>query len=348
MVCFADIAKLFRRQPKRIPKEKFEFLEQALTHAHPFDCDCTDLNQPCSQHCDTDGIRSTIDYSLPRLPQAQSFAVHAWDCECTDLRESCVNTTETEQIRAALETEMQRQAADTCDSPICTCITAGGPKACLLIADHFRARQSKYGATYDRSFFSGSPQEHAVLNRHLVDYFNGLNRAKETTPYNVPQSQRHLLPALGMEMPNPDAPETPHALHKCIEESQLKRLRRILPENEYGIVSVKSSKLHLLPTAGSVQNPVFEAKDISRYPGTAVKHATFEHHDLHLLEDVSSVVTPHELVEKLAKENPTGHLIVTGMNPIEVLDGARSFEPSSHLIEYDMGSLNFIFTDSES
>jgi len=97
-----------------------------------------------------------------------------------------------------------------------------------------------------------------------------------------------------------------------------------------------------------VQNPVFEAKDISRYPGTAVKHATFENHDLHLLEDVSSVVTPHELVEKLAKENPTGHLIVTGMNPIEVLDGARSFEPSSHLIEYDMGSFNFIFTDSES
>jgi len=36
------------------------------------------------------------------------------------------------------------------------------------------------------------------------------------------------------------------------------------------------------------------------------------------------------------------------MNPIEVLDGATSFEPSSHTIEYELGNFNFIFTDSES
>jgi len=66
------------------------------------------------------------------------------------------------------------------------------------------------------------------------------------------------------------------------------------------------------------------------------------------MHDVSSEVYPHELVEKLVDENPEAQLIVTGMNPAEVLDGALSWEPASHSIEYDMGNFNFIFTDSES
>jgi len=150
-------------------------------------------------------------------------------------------------------------------------------------------------------------------------------------------------------MPQPDAPEVPHALHKSIEEFQLKRWGRLLlqPQN-YGIISVKNSKLSLLPPAASVQNPVFEAKDIARYPGSAIKHAHLKDHPVYLMHDVSSEVTPHELVEKLVSENEEAHLVVTGMNPIEVVDGARSFEPSSHTIEYDLGSFNFIFTDSES
>jgi hypothetical protein len=204
------------------------------------------------------------------------------------------------------------------------------------------------GATFDRAFFSGSPQEHAILNRHLLDYFSGRRRAQESTPYDVPASQRHILPQLGMEQPEPDAPACPHALHKSIEESQLRRMRRVLPANQYGLISVKDSKLALLPPAASVQNPVFQAKDVSRYPGTAIPHATLANHDVHLMHDVSSEVLPHELVEKLDTERPTGHLFVTGMNPAEVLDGAASFEPSSHTIEYDLDHFNFVFTDSES
>jgi len=115
-----------------------------------------------------------------------------------------------------------------------------------------------------------------------------------------------------MELPQIDAPETPHALHKSIEEFQLRRLGRLfLQDHNYGIISVKSSKLGLLPPAGSVQNPVFEAKDVTRYPGSAIKHAHFRNFPVHLLHDVSSEVTPHELVEKLVEENPEGHLIVT-------------------------------------
>jgi hypothetical protein len=151
-----------------------------------------------------------------------------------------------------------------------------------------------------------------------------------------------------MEQPLADAPETPHALHKSIEEFQLRRLGRLyLQEHNYGLISVKDSKLSLLPTAGSVQNPVFEAKDVTRYPGTAIKHAHFRDFPVHLLHDVSSEVTPHELVEKLVVDNPEGHLLVTGMNPHEVLDGVGSFEPSSHHIEYDLGQFTYVFTGSE-
>lgn len=151
-----------------------------------------------------------------------------------------------------------------------------------------------------------------------------------------------------MELPQPDALETPHALHKCIEEFQLRRLNRFLPEDQYSVISVKGSKLHLLPRAGSVQNPVFEAKDVSRYPGTAVRHAHFRDFKTIFMHDVSSEVTPHELVEKLSLEQPDGHLFVTGINPIEVIDRACTFEPSSHSIEYDLRNFNFVFTDSES
>lgn len=207
--------------------------------------------------------------------------------------------------------------------------------------------QAKFGATLPPSFFAGSPQQHAILNRHLVDYFKSRARAQESTPYAVPPPQQHLLHPLGMELPQPDAPETPHALHKCIEEFMLRRLRRFLPANNYGIISVKDSKLSLLPPAASVQNPVFEAKDVTRYPGSAVPHASLRDHSVYLMHDVSSEVYPHELVEKLAGENPEAHLFVTGMNPAEVLDRATTFEPCSHTIEYDGDNFNYIFTDSE-
>jgi len=204
------------------------------------------------------------------------------------------------------------------------------------------------GNTLRREFFSGSPQEHAVLNKHLVDYFKGRSRAQETTPYAIPSSQMHLLADLGMEVPQPDAPEVPHALHKSIEEGQLRRMRQWLSPNNYGVVSVKSSKLHLLPQPGSVQNPVYEAKDVARYPGIGVKTVKLDAHPTYFMHDVSSEVSPHELVERLDSENPTGHLFVTGMNPHEVLDRANSFEPASHDIDYDLNGFNFIFAGSPS
>jgi len=239
-------------------------------------------------------------------------------------------------------------APEPCTNPFgCFCASKGGPTSCKILSD-FISLQVPVGTTLPRSFFSGSPQEHALLNRHLVDYFNGRSRAQESTPYAIPPSQRHLLAPLGMEQPQPDAPEAPHALHKSIEEFQLRRLRNYLTPHQYGIISVKSSKLSLLPPAGSVQNPVYEAKDASRYPGTAVAHASLSDYPTMLMHDVASVVTPHELVERLSSDNPEGHLFVTGMNPVEVLDRAATFEPASHMIDYDLGNFNFIFTESES
>jgi len=125
-------------------------------------------------------------------------------------------------------------------------------------------------------------------------------------------------------------------------------MRQYLSPGNYGVVSVKSSKLHLLPQPGSVQNPVYEAKDVSRYPGIGVKTVTLKDHPTYLMHDVSSEVAPHELVERLDSENPTGHLFVTGMNPIEVLDHANSFEPASHDIDYDLNGFNFVFAGSAS
>jgi len=206
----------------------------------------------------------------------------------------------------------------------------------------------KVGATLSPSFFAGSPQQNAIMNRHLVDYYRTRQNATESTPYNIPASQHHILQSLSMEFPNPDAPERPHALHRCIIEGQMQRMRLYLPAHNYGIISTKTSKLQLLPPAGSVQNPMYEAKDPSRFPGVGIRDSHFRDFPVHYLDDVSSVVTPHELVEKLSVQNPEGHLFVTGMNPVEVLDRQSSFEPASHIIEYDLGDFHYMFTGSES
>nr|QXN75447.1 MAG: RNA-dependent RNA polymerase [Grapevine-associated tymo-like virus 1] len=218
--------------------------------------------------------------------------------------------------------------------------------ACTVFLSDWRI--AKVGASLSAGFFSDSPQRFAINNRHLPDYFASRTRAQETTPYEIPASQKHLLAPLGMEDNQPDAPRVPHGLHKSIEEAQLRRLRRILSPNSFGVISVKSTKLHLLPPAASVQNPVFEAKDVSRYPGTAITTASLRAHNTYLMHDVASEVNPHELVEKLVDENPDAQLFVTGLNPVEVLDRAETFEPASHRIEYDGGNFNYIFTDSES
>jgi len=186
------------------------------------------------------------------------------------------------------------------------------------------------GATLSSNFFAGSPQQHAILNNMLIDYFKTRARAQETTPYEIPKSQQHLLAPLGMEMHQPDAPCVPHGLHKSIEEFQLRRMRNYLSPNNYGVIAVKDSKLALLPQAGNVQNPVFQAKDVSRWPGSATKHASLKDFNTYFMHDVSSEVSPHELVEKLVAENKEAHLFVTGINPAEVLDRAETWEPSSH------------------
>jgi hypothetical protein len=278
----------------------------------------------------------------------QPSQAHQWDCDCVDLNSSsCAKAPEAEAIRLTLD--LEQAISPPCQNPyVCLCNSPGGRNACLHAWAHYLVLNSTIGASFNLDHFNGSPQQHALLNRHLVDYYRDRTRSQETTPYNIPNSQRHLLQPLGMELPQPDAPETPHALHKCIEEFQLRRTARLLLQpNNFGVISVKNSKLTLLPTPGSVQNPVFEAKDVTRYPGSAIKHAHFKDFPVHLLHDVTSEVSPHELVEKLVAENPEGHLIATGMNPIEVLDRAASFEPASHTIEYDLDSFNFVFTGSE-
>lgn len=226
----------------------------------------------------------------------------------------------------------------------CLCKSKGGPPACRAIALHFL----RVGNTLPLSTFSGSPQEHAILNRRLTDYWKSRNRSLETTPYSIPSSQLHLLAPLGMEMPQDDVPTVPHGLHKSIEEGQLRRMRQFLAPGDYNMISVKDAKTNLLPDTPHKQYPAWEAKDPSRYPGKAISSTDFSGRKTSFLHDVSSVVYPHELVERLSKQNPDGHLFVTGMNPFEALEGVQTFEPSSHVLEYDLGNFNFVFTGSES
>nr|UAW09565.1 MAG: RNA-dependent RNA polymerase [Aspergillus flavus deltaflexivirus 1] len=284
-----------------------------------------------------------------RVVAGRNQAHHA-GCRCDKASpHGCYSSPDLEMWLLALDLVDIHARYGACPArDLCTCKSKGGRVGCKLTFIRALGTRAKFGATYRLPDFDNSPQRHALLNRHLIDYWNGRQRTYETTPYNIPESQRHLLQDLGMERPAPDAPEVPHALHKCIEEGMLRRLRRVLPPHQYGIISVKDSKLQLLPPAASVQNPVFEAKDVTRYPGTAVPHANLREHSLYLMHDVSSVVYPHELVEKLVSENPEAHLFVTGMNPAEVLDGNQSWEPASHTIEYDLGNFNYVFTGSES
>jgi hypothetical protein len=190
--------------------------------------------------------------------------------------------------------------------------------------------------------FEGSPQAHAILNQTLVEYFDAQRRAKQSTPYEIPDVQIPLLETVGLESPPVNAPRKRHALHKCIEEAQLRLMALYLPVAQYGLVCCKAAKVHLLPAAGSVQNPIIESKDRSRFPGSQIRNSTFANHDIHFLHDVASQVGPHALVEKLVAQRPQGQLFVTGVTPPEVLRSARTFFPNSHHLEYEGDSYQWI------
>jgi hypothetical protein len=211
---------------------------------------------------------------------------------------------------------------------------------------------SRVGNQFPRSAFAGSPQEAAILNLHLREYFAAHKRSRDQTPYAVLPSQFALLDSVGMELPVEGAPTVPHGLHKNLEEFQLRLLRGVLVAGKYALISCKAAKQSLLPTPHSVQNPVMESRDVHRYPESALTESTFAVPDVSVfvLHDVSSVVAPHELVERLVVENPSAHLFVTGVNPPEALERVGSFHPNSHRIVYDeaVGSMRWHPHGSES
>jgi len=226
------------------------------------------------------------------------------------------------------------------------CCRSAGPEICLGV---YRTRlRSMNVGNFSISSFDGSPQQHAILNRHLLDYFRGRARSLETTPYAIPASQLHLLADLGMEQPQPDVPVIPHGLHKSIEEAQLSRMRTYLAPGQYNLICTKDAKVGRLPAPATRQNPIRQAQDSSRFPGSAIRDSDLSVSGTHFMHDVSSEVTPHELVEKLVKENPEAHLFVTGMNPAEVIDRAASFEPASHHIVYEGAGFDYVFAGSAS
>jgi hypothetical protein len=232
-------------------------------------------------------------------------------------------------------------------SGVCPCVCrSAGPELCLGVY-RIHIRKLNVG-TFTISSFDGSPQQHAILNRHLLDYFRDRNRALETTPYAIPASQLHLLPDLGMESPQPDCPVVPHGLHKSIEESQLSRMRDYLNPGAYNLICVKDAKVARLPPPATRQNPIRQAQDVARFPGSAIRDSDLSVASTHFMHDVASEVTPHELVEKLVSENPEAHLFVTGMNPAEVIDRASSFEPASHHIVYEGAGFDYVFAGSAS
>lgn len=288
--------------------------------------------------------------TAPQLDLSPAY-VHPYGCDCPSLDRPCTVSPTASQVEVCAMLELSSAPDGSC--PGCklsgTIFHRHGLAKCVEVAlwtvqqDHTPIADS-----FSRNFFQNSPQEHAVLNRHLLDYFRGRANAQRSTPYNIPTSQRHLLQALGMEEPQPDAPEAPHALHKSIEEFQLSRMADHLPANGYGLVSVKAAKTHLLPPPASLQQPVHQAKDVSRYPGSQLRCANFDQHDVYFMHDVSSEVGPHEIVERLSASNPKAHVFLTGINPVEVVDRTSSFEPSSHEIDYDLDKFNFVFTGSES
>jgi len=191
------------------------------------------------------------------------------------------------------------------------------------------------GAQIPVSAFAGSPQVHAILNKTLLDFFSARTRARQGCPYDIPAAQLGLLDNLGLERPVEGSPTVPHALHKVLEESHLRLMSQYLVAGQYGLISCKTAKVSLLPTAASIQNPIIEARDVSRYPGSQLRNSSFAGLDTFFMHDVSSQVGPHELVEKLVSEQPNAHLFVTGVNPAEVLTGTRTFVQNSHHIEYE-------------
>lgn len=288
------------------------------------------------------------------LEAALSVALHPTKCRC-DVCASAMEVVPSGPAPSDLSLDGPLSAAPVTGSPIpdpdfrsAEIVTRVQERTAARRA----FRKATVGEIFPRAAFTGSPQDAAILNIMLRRYITSFNRAAAQTPYAVRPDQLALLRMIGMEIPVDGSPSVPHGFHKNIEEMQLRLVGGMLQPNQYGLISVKASKVSLLPTPRHIQNPVMEGKDASRYPTSGLSESTFRHVDpasVFLLHDVSSVVGPHELVERLVAENPTAHLFVTGVNPPEVLTRATSFFPNSHRIFYteERGVLHWLPDGSE-
>lgn len=195
----------------------------------------------------------------------------------------------------------------------------------------------RVGSNVPRSHFQGNVQYSAILNLELNNYFKSTARRAREAPYAVNDGQARLLQEIGMEVPIDGAPSVPHGFHKNLEESQLRIISSLVVARQYELISCKLAKQHLLPEPGAVQNPVMEARDVYRYPDSAIATSTLNPaFPVHVFHDVTSVVGPHALVERLVAEHREGHILATGVNPPEFLKHRSSFHYNSHRIVYEL------------
>lgn len=202
-----------------------------------------------------------------------------------------------------------------------------------LSSDFSLSSKRDIGATITASFFSDSPQRAAVLNGHLSDYFVGLKRARRTTPFAVPASLSGHLHEFGLEIPAPGSPSHPHPFNKSLELRKLNTAVSPFVSDSFGLICCKDNKL---PEGIStdVQNPLVEAKDAFRFVSSSLETVDLSKHRSYVWHDVASVADPRLLAARL-DASPATNLIVTGVNPPEVLDSAPSLYPWLYRLSYD-------------
>jgi len=130
-----------------------------------------------------------------------------------------------------------------------------------------------FGLTPD--FFSDSALRTAALGMHIGDYARELATARHCAPYAVAEKQMHHLITAGIQPPPPGALRHKHPIHYALRNQNRQKASMLLAgQRWYGLWVSDSSRDYLKHTPGVADpvdrfNPRWEAKDITRYKGTA-------------------------------------------------------------------------------
>nr|QOE77942.2 polyprotein [Sclerotinia sclerotiorum deltaflexivirus 3] len=213
-----------------------------------------------------------------------------------------------------------------------------------------RLPQGWYGMRLDA--FDGSALKTTVLALHVQDYTRVLNETRAQVPYAVRPKLMQYLEKAGLPRPLEGALPHPHAVHYAFENRMLQLAGHAIRNQPWYALFLKPEKVRRMRNATQLNppvgyfNPVYDAKDITRYnqtPGGITRIIQpCSSAPVWFAHDVLHHMTPSSVGEWFDNNPQLNYLFATAVIPPELVLGIAPQNPSLYTFTETDGIVTYI------